>query len=150
MTYHPHVAKLCAGTQRLRFPVAWTLLLPWSPGSVKGRGLHCPGAYSMDDLVPLHPSTLTMLRFWTCLHFTARQQMLHGIIPCGLDQTKSLTLQAGRLVMGLNQEEPTDLTPGRDGHYSTCWAYTSLPALWNIHFTHFASLLLSFFGSGKA
>lgn len=99
LTYHPHVAKLCAGTQRLCSPVAWLLLRPCSPGSVKVRGLHCSGAYSMYDLGPLHPSTLTMLSFWTCLHFTAQQQMLHGIIPCGLDQTKSLTVQAGRLAM---------------------------------------------------
>ena len=40
--------------------------------------------------------------------------MLHVIILWGLDQNKSLTIEAGKLVMGLNQEEPTVLIQGRE------------------------------------
>lgn len=40
--------------------------------------------------------------------------MFHIIIPCGLDQNKSLTIQAGKLVMGLNEVEPTVLIQGRE------------------------------------
>lgn len=35
------------------------------------------------------------------------------VIPCGPNQNKSLTIQAGKLVMGLYREEPTTLMQGR-------------------------------------
>lgn len=132
----PHVAKLCAGTQRLRFPVAWTLLLPRSPGSVKGRGLL---PWSLQHgwfwCLCIHQHFLNILRFWTCLHFTARQQMAWNIIPCGLDQGSHSPCKPGLVMVWTRKELDRSNTGQRRTLLNMLSLYTLLPALWSRHFT---------------